>query len=956
MNNIRKVSHFILLILLISSLSVFTSKRSDSQVIDGSGQNVLHYDDFIGGSNSHGNNIQTVIENTAPGANIHRIQFGTWANFDSIIDKNSIDVFSISAFANSGLNNTVSQIDRMQKLFPNTTFSVSAGNENNLCNSLSLWSDCFLGAPFAFTGKITDDNYTHNPFNRAIIAGALNDSSTDLSYYSNHAGLTKHDFVSYAPFPEVGAIGTSYTTPKVAAAAALVRHKFEDANGGDGLNALQTKNILLMSANGLGSCSTIHQRKYCVDDDLGHGGLNITAALSPNIGIDTGNFNITVSDRRLATGSDASKGVFISGFEEWLFGFYGTTDRDVIGDYNADKLEYVNFFIDYVHFAERTGIDPNNVDIRKVWNQDITGQGQHLATIGSDTHNFISSRIAHGATSNASNNLEQAYDVNYSSSYNYNTDVINLSLGSNDNADINKFMSKNYLNSSNSVQVKAIGNDSNTCSSANCTDKLTQTLVDKDRIADDNFEYDKYNQAIIVGSTASDSNYAGVFKKDFIVVDDHYYHDTNKAAAKVAGVIALIDDKFSSSNLTLYQKKAIILQTATGMGQCAGQDQYGGLCTDDRYGHGKLNVEAALSYNGIGDILHTDPAASSSHNSNDHILVYLDSYGKAIHQEDRDYGIKFSLYESQLLDEYDSIERGSISESVYQRLDLINRHIGAGKYANVDISNSPWRANPHIRRAWYDNITGRNQDIIVVGESNAVDIIAGDTNDPGIAYRANIVRRLDGYYDIRYSHNGFSNDIDLVHISTLEDSRDRILSFMHYSLSPADNAMVVRHTNRNTNDCSSFDCNGTFTKALVDEDQNPYGSFNYDEDNKTVIVGSLSGNEVINSDTLDLGDSNRAGVYKNDYLVAYGQIGDDISTRNAAARVTGVAALIGEKFADTNGGSGLTPLQRKEILLETADGLGSCAGIDKSISCADDIYGHGKLNIKAALSPVGIIN
>ena len=149
---------------------------------------------------------------------------------------------------------------------------------------------------------------------------------------------------------------------------------------------------------------------------------------------------------------------------------------------------------------------------------------------------------------------------------------------------------------------------------------------------------------------------------------------------------------------------------------------------------------------------------------------------------------------------------------------------------------------------------------------------------------------------------------------------------------------------------------GHLQKLLVDEDQSPYGSFNYDEDNKTVIVGSLSGNEVINSDTLDLGDSNRAGVYKNDYLVAYGQIGDDISTRNAAARVTGVAALIGEKFADTNDGSGLTPLQRKEILLETADGLGSCAGVDKSTSCADDIYGHGKLNIKAALSPVGIIN
>ena len=443
-----------------------------------------------------------------------------------------------------------SQIDRMERLFPNAVFSVVAGNENNLCDA-QLSSDCLFGVSFFLTGKIIDGDYTHNPLNRAIIVGALNGSSTDLAWYSNHAGLTKHDFVAYNPSP-TGYFGTSFSTPKVAAAAALVRHKFEDANGGNGLNALQTKNMILMSADGLGYCSRLQKRKYCVEDDTGHGKLNITAALSPNLGVDTGPINVTASDRRLATGSNPSKGVFISGFEEWLFSKYGTTRIGTIGRYNSDKLAYINFFIDYVHFDKKVGIG-GLFDIRKAWNrQGVTGQGQHLATIGSDTYNFLSSRVAYDAASNASNNLEQAYDVNYSTSYNYNTDVINLSLGSNDDADINRFMSKNYLNSSNSVQVKAIGNDSSTCSSADCTDKLTRTLVDKDRTADDNFEYDRYNQAIIVGSTARSSNHAGVFKNDFVVDD---YVDTNDGAAKVAGVIALIDDKFSSSNLTLYQKK-----------------------------------------------------------------------------------------------------------------------------------------------------------------------------------------------------------------------------------------------------------------------------------------------------------------------------------------------------------------------------------------------------------------
>ena len=85
-----------------------------------------------------------------------------------------------------------------------------------------------------------------------------------------------------------------------------------------------------------------------------------------------------------------------------------------------------------------------------------------------------------------------------------------------------------------------------------------------------------------------------------------------------------------------------------------------------------------------------------------------------------------------------------------------------------------------------------------------------------------------------------------------------------------------------------------------------------------------------------------AGDLKNDFIVAHDDVlatGDAAGTSFAAPRVSGAAALVRQKFPN------LTSAQLKQVILQTATDLGD-AGVD-------EVYGHGKLNILGALSPVG---
>ena len=87
--------------------------------------------------------------------------------------------------------------------------------------------------------------------------------------------------------------------------------------------------------------------------------------------------------------------------------------------------------------------------------------------------------------------------------------------------------------------------------------------------------------------------------------------------------------------------------------------------------------------------------------------------------------------------------------------------------------------------------------------------------------------------------------------------------------------------------------------------------------------------------------SNKAGLLKNNYIVTTNGHNSDCNsgTSCAAPVVAGAAALLKQKF---NQDSNAAIVQQ---IFDTADDLG-VAGVD-------GVYGHGRLNIRRALSPIG---
>jgi subtilisin family serine protease len=140
---------------------------------------------------------------------------------------------------------------------------------------------------------------------------------------------------------------------------------------------------------------------------------------------------------------------------------------------------------------------------------------------------------------------------------------------------------------------------------------------------------------------------------------------------------------------------------------------------------------------------------------------------------------------------------------------------------------------------------------------------------------------------------------------------------------------------------SGYVCSGkrsencSLQQAVVSELRNA----GYTSGEKSIFVGSLAdGSSEI------AGYSIIAGDLKNDFIVAHDDIltfGDGVGTSFSAPRVAGAAAVVRHKFPN------LTSDQLKQVILQTADDLGT-AGVD-------DVYGHGKLSLVNALSPVGTV-
>ena len=107
---------------------------------------------------------------------------------------------------------------------------------------------------------------------------------------------------------------------------------------------------------------------------------------------------------------------------------------------------------------------------------------------------------------------------------------------------------------------------------------------------------------------------------------------------------------------------------------------------------------------------------------------------------------------------------------------------------------------------------------------------------------------------------------------------------------------------------------------------------------RTIYVGS-----VTEDDELEWYSNSAGTSAMHDFIVASGHslTENRNGTSFAAPRVAGAAALVIHKF-------NTSPVNTKQILLESADDLGA-PGVDP-------VFGHGKLNISAALSPIGHLN
>ena len=130
-------------------------------------------------------------------------------------------------------------------------------------------------------------------------------------------------------------------------------------------------------------------------------------------------------------------------------------------------------------------------------------------------------------------------------------------------------------------------------------------------------------------------------------------------------------------------------------------------------------------------------------------------------------------------------------------------------------------------------------------------------------------------------------------------------------------------------DCLSWTaCNG---QAVIVAEDRP---------ETTIVVGALADNG-----TELMGYSQKAGMLKNNFLstsaIPYTDDYWSQGTSFAAPVVAGAAALVMDKF-------GTNAAETVDILFNTADDLG--------VPGVDDVFGHGALNIQAALSPIGSLN
>jgi hypothetical protein len=169
------------------------------------------------------------------------------------------------SLVSSGIESTVASIQNGSSSYDSDMlFIYASGNSGQYCVNARL-ENCNL-----FAGIVDGvRNLGYEGGSRVMWVGSVSDGTDIITPYSIRAGNLKYDFlVANDDVLSLGdAAGTSFSSPRVSAAAALIRHKFPNLNGS------QIKQVLLQTATDLGASG--------VDDVYGYGKLNVMNAMSP---------------------------------------------------------------------------------------------------------------------------------------------------------------------------------------------------------------------------------------------------------------------------------------------------------------------------------------------------------------------------------------------------------------------------------------------------------------------------------------------------------------------------------------------------------------------------------------------------------------------------------------------------------------------------------------------------
>lgn len=255
----------------------WTGKGVKVGVLDG-----FSDDDHI---NSHGEYVSLVVNSVAPEAELRTQNTdlsrgdidSRWAQMDEDgfhIINNSFGVARYSHIDGSEYTtfdeDAAALVESEYKITgpgdydENIIFIFAAGNSGDYCPDKRLHACNFYGA--VFYGQQQNGLEQEDAI---IYVGSIGDDSDELESYSLSAGPMKdHFMVAHDDVLAKGdAAGTSFAAPRVAGAAALIRHKFPLLNG------FELKRLLLETATDIGDPG--------VDDVFGYGKLDLENALSP---------------------------------------------------------------------------------------------------------------------------------------------------------------------------------------------------------------------------------------------------------------------------------------------------------------------------------------------------------------------------------------------------------------------------------------------------------------------------------------------------------------------------------------------------------------------------------------------------------------------------------------------------------------------------------------------------